>query len=205
MKKLIREAWNGRHMDDNKLTQALLQYRNIPSRKDGLSPAQKLFDHPIQDIVPAHRKAFLPEWQWTAAEVEQQVINTQEAVEHTYNQHARPLPMITVGSHVAVQSHDTKLWDIYGIVTEIGPHRWYFIKTQSSHVLVRNRRFIRRCVPLAPTSGTPQRDHPRPTEAPRRSCRHQSKPKRLVEEMKSFQVRAPDDLELQEGEMLEMN
>ena len=199
MKKLIRAAWNGRHMDDDKLTQALLQYRNTPSRKDGLSPAQKLFGHPIQDTMPAHRKAFLPEWQRTAAEVEKQAINTQETVEHTYNQHAHPLPMITVGSHVAVQSHNTKLWDIYGIVTEVSPHRRYFIKTQSGRMLVRNRRFIRRRVPLTPTSGTPQRDHLHPAEAPRRSSRHQSKPKRLVEEMKSFQVRAPDDLEAAGG------
>jgi len=30
---------------------ALLQYYNTPSRKDGLSPAQKLFGNPVQDIL----------------------------------------------------------------------------------------------------------------------------------------------------------
>lgn len=95
-------------MDDDKITSTLLQYRNTPSRKDGLSPAQKLFGHPIQDTLPAHRMAFLPEWQRTTAEVEQQATNTQEVVELTYNQHARPLPTINVGSNVAIQNHDTK-------------------------------------------------------------------------------------------------
>ena len=55
MKKIIRAAWTGRHLDDDKLTRALLQYCNTPSHKDGQSPAQKLFGHPIQDTLPAHR------------------------------------------------------------------------------------------------------------------------------------------------------
>ena len=195
MKKLIKSAWSGRSVDEDKLAQALLQYRNTPSRKDGLSPAQKLFGHPVQDTLPAHRKAFLPEWQRTATDVEQQAINTQETVEHTYNRHARPLPVLTVGSQVAIQNHDTKQWDIYGTITEIGPHRRYFIKTQGGSVLVRNRRFIRRRVPLAPISVTSQQDPLQPTDMPRRSSRTHSKPARLIEEMKSFQVIASDDLE----------
>ena len=43
MKKIICSSWNGRHLDQDKLCRALLQYRNTPSRKDGLSPAQKLY------------------------------------------------------------------------------------------------------------------------------------------------------------------
>ena len=58
VKKLIRAAWTGRSLDMNYLARALLQYRNTPSRKDGLSPTQKLFGRPI---LPAHRRAFAPE------------------------------------------------------------------------------------------------------------------------------------------------
>ena len=43
MKNLITTSWNGHCLDEDKLTRALLQYRNTPSRKDGLSPAQKLY------------------------------------------------------------------------------------------------------------------------------------------------------------------
>ena len=42
MKKIIRTSWNGRFLDHDKFCHALLQYRNTPSRKDGLSSAQKL-------------------------------------------------------------------------------------------------------------------------------------------------------------------
>ena len=63
MKKLIRTSWKGRSMDEDALTRALLQYRNTPSRKDDLSPAQKLFGRPVQDTLPAHRRSFCSEWQ----------------------------------------------------------------------------------------------------------------------------------------------
>ena len=62
MKKIIRAAWTGVQLDIGKLARVLLQYRNTPSRKDGLSPAQKLFGRFIQDTVPAHYRAFAPEW-----------------------------------------------------------------------------------------------------------------------------------------------
>ena len=63
MKKLISTSWNGRQIDHDHLCQALLQYRNTPSCKDSLSPAQKLYGHPVQDTLPAHRCSFAPEWQ----------------------------------------------------------------------------------------------------------------------------------------------
>ena len=100
MKKLIRIAWTGRSLDENKLTQALLQYRNTPSRKDRLSPTQKLFNQRIQDTLPAHRRAFSPEWQRRAAETERQALHT---VEESSNRHGNPLPEI-----VMIQSHSSK-------------------------------------------------------------------------------------------------
>jgi len=57
MKKIIRTAWDGRKLNEEKLYRALLKYRNTPSRKNGLSPTQKLYGHPIQDTLPAHHKS----------------------------------------------------------------------------------------------------------------------------------------------------
>ena len=190
MKKIIRAAWTGRYLDDEKLTRALLQYRNTPSRKDGQSPAQKLFGHPIQDTLPAHRRAFKSEWQRSSLAVEKRATTTREAVERSYNHHARMLPEIIVGSKVALQNNETKRWDIYGTVTDIGPHRRYFVKTQSGHILVRNRRFLRRRIPtsLPPPCGQLEQS---PIAAPTRSSsRRRQKPQRLIEEMTtiSFQV-----------------
>ena len=68
MKKLIRAAWTGRSLDEDTVKRALLQYQNTPSRKDGLSPAQKLFGQPIQDALPAHRRSFALQWQKSTEE-----------------------------------------------------------------------------------------------------------------------------------------
>ena len=38
---------------------------------------------------------------------------------------------------------------VNGTVVAIGPHRRYYIKTHSGRVLVRNRRFLRRCIPAS--------------------------------------------------------
>jgi hypothetical protein len=129
MKKLIRAAWTGRAINEDHLTRALLQYRNMPSRKDGLSPAQKLFGCPVQDTLPAHRRAFAAEWQRSQEETERQAIATKNATEKSYNQHTRPLPDITIGSHVAIQNQETKHWDTYGVVVDISKYRQYFVKT----------------------------------------------------------------------------
>ena len=129
MKNLLQHSWNGRALDDEKFCRSLLQYRNTPSRKDGLSPAQKLFGHPVQDILPAHRRSFLPQWQRSPQEATQQAEGTLESSATYYNLHAHNLPDIHVGSHVAVQNPQSRLWDIYGIVTEIGQHRRYYVKT----------------------------------------------------------------------------
>lgn len=40
----------------------------------------------------------------------------------SYNRKARALSEVKIGSRVALQNHETKRWDIYGIVTDISPH-----------------------------------------------------------------------------------
>ena len=150
MKKIILTAWTGTRLDMDKLARAMLQYRNTPSRKDGLSPAQKLFGRPIQDVLPAHHRAFAPEWQRSAAEADERERSHREQVESDYNRQAHNLPEIHIGSNVAVQDASTKRWDIYGVVADIGPHRRYFVRTGSGRVLVRNRRFLRRRMPCVP-------------------------------------------------------
>ena len=76
MKKIIASAWTGKSMDFNKLCRSLLQYRNTPSKRDGRSPAQKLFGTPLQDTLPAHRRSFAPEWQRVIKEDSQEQAET---------------------------------------------------------------------------------------------------------------------------------
>ena len=158
MKKILAAAWDNRHLNEDILCRALLQYRNTPSRKDGISPAQKLFGHPIQDTIPAHRRSFAPEWQKSTQEVEHLANETSDQAKAFYNTHTHQLPDIHIGSKVALQNQQTKLWDIYGTVVTIGPHRRCYVKTHSGQVLVRNRRFLRHRTPasLQPPTVSPQ-------------------------------------------------
>ena len=189
MKKLIQSAWTDNHLDEGKMARALLQYRNTPSRRDGLSPAQKLFGRPIPDTLPAHHRAFAQEWQKSAEDADRQATLHREQVEHYYNQHARALPEINVGSHVAIQNDTTKRWDIYGIVTDIDPYRRYFVKTASGRVLTRNRRFLRRRTPISPPPHGDPPSHPThppplpPAPQTRQSQRPRTRPNRLIEEI----------------------
>ena len=201
MKKLISAAWSGRSVNWNKLSPALLQYRNTPSRKDGMSPAQKLFGHPVQDSLPAHRRSFMAEWQKSSDTVDKALSSNQAKSEAYYNQQAHDLPDLQVDNHVAIQDPDSKLWDVYGVVTAIGPYRRYFVKTQSGRDFVRNRRFLRKRIavsiatpeggPAPPSDPPAQLNPPQPPNnpptqinppQPRRSTRKTQPPKYLSQD-----------------------
>ena len=119
MKKLLHTSWTGRSLYHEKLCRALLQYRNTTCSKNGLSPAQKLFGYPVQNVLLAHHHSFLPEWQCPIMIAEQQRQNNLEPSAAYYNSHAHTLSDINVGSNVVIQNPQTKAWDIYGIVIEI--------------------------------------------------------------------------------------
>ena len=195
MKKIIRRTWDAqqRRLNKEAWTRALVQYRNTPG-VTGLSPAQRLFGHPLQDLVPAHRRSFAPEWQQQADVAERRQEATQERLEARYNRTARALPVLEVGTRVAVQDSQTKLWDRYGTIVDIGRHRNYFVRMNSGRVLVRNRRALRRRYAVVPTPLTQpstdlrveQADHdmaekPRPPQPLRRSRRTRRPRDRLIE------------------------
>ena len=80
-------------------------------------PAVKLFGRAVQDILPAHHRALSSDWTKTANQGSAKT--TEEAVEYC-NRGAHHLPDITVGSHVAIQNSETKQWDIYRRVVDVG-------------------------------------------------------------------------------------
>ena len=181
--RIIRASWNGRYLEEDRLCRALLQYKNTPSAKDGQSPAQKLYGHPVQDTIPAHGWSLDSTWQ-----------HSKEEATRYYNQRVHTLPDIREGSHVAIQHPRTKVWDTYGIVTYVGPHRQYYVKTRTGAVLKRNRRYLRRRVPTSipqqerSTGSTPsqpaQDTSPilTPQPPPRRSTQPRKPIQQLVED-----------------------
>ena len=105
-------------------------------------------------MIPAHHRAFAPEWQQSTKETDAKIATHKDQVESYYNYRTKALPELRVGSHVAVQDPHSKLWNLYGVVVDIGPYRRYFVKMTNGHILTRNRRFLRRRIPLSPATGS---------------------------------------------------
>ena len=112
MKQIIRTAWNGRYMNEGKLCRALLQYRNMPSRKDGLSPAQNC-------MVPhsgyaACSSQFLCPGVATQCPGSNTTDRGYTGSKSKVLQHSSTsLTEIQVGTNVAVQDIKTRIWDTY--------------------------------------------------------------------------------------------
>ncbi|KAF0295307.1 hypothetical protein FJT64_007138 [Amphibalanus amphitrite] len=61
-------------------------------------------------------------------------------------------------SQVAIQDPATKRWSRHGVITDVGPHRRYYVRLPKGRVLTRNRRFLRqRYGHAAPDSPPPPR------------------------------------------------
>ena len=72
----------------------------------------------------------------------------------------------------------TKIWDIYGTVTEISPQRRYYIKTKGGRVLVCNRRFLRRHIPTSIPTDISQAGSNQPPTQQSSTLRRSSRDKR---------------------------
>ena len=130
----------------------------------------------------------IPFQQQPTIEADKKAQATQENSTRIYNQQSHKLPELEVGNYVAIQNPNTKLWDMYGIITGIGPYRKYFVKTQSGRVFVRNRRFICKRHPISIAAPTPvaivppQAFRTAPISAKRQSTRVTQQPAYLSED-----------------------
>ena len=114
-----------------------------------------MLGRPLRDCLPAHPRSFAPQWQAPVEELEQRTERVKERRAERYNLSARTLPPLQVGNDVLIQHPVTKRWATPGKIIKIGPNRDYLIKTASGCVMRRNRRFLRRRVPVMPgASGT---------------------------------------------------
>ena len=164
-------------IDEDKLLTALLQYRNTPNKRDGLSPAQKLFGHPIQDRMPMHKKSFN---QGTNEKAERKANDHDYKAKAYYNRSAKELPGLKPGEHIALYNQSSSKWDTHGtILQRISKHR-YAIKLESGSILQRNRKYLRPRNPLSVTRNEPK-EILRNTMDLRRSTRTKEESNRLTE------------------------
>ncbi|KAG0721036.1 Retrovirus-related Pol polyprotein from transposon opus [Chionoecetes opilio] len=153
--------------------------------------SQMLYGRPLRTAVPAHRRAFAPEWQAADEECDAKLSAGMEKAEWYYNRSSRALPPLRVGTPVRIQDCKSRRWNKQGVVVGVGKHRDYHVQVVSGRIFWRNRRYLRPAP--ASTSGEPQAappvgdrrkvrfSSPSPATQPqRRSLRERRRPDRFV-------------------------
>ncbi|KZR98267.1 Uncharacterized protein APZ42_006392 [Daphnia magna] len=170
MKTLIRGSWTSGAFDEAKFAKSIMRFRNAP-RSGGASPSQLVFNRPVRDCLPAHRRSFAPEWQKAADTLEKRARQSKELQIPHYNKRTRPLAAFVVGNHVLIQHPVSKQWATPGMIVEVGRHRDYLIKTPAGRIFRRNRRFLCPRIQIFPGTGsaptaTPIQPEPAPAPPP---------------------------------------
>lgn len=179
VKHLILKTAPAGNIDCEEFARGLLELRNTPT-PSGRSPAQVLYGHPLRSCVPAHPQAFSKEWQTSAEDYDRRAATRADQAQAAYDQHARPLPSLSVGQSVRIQDPTSLRWDKVGVVMSRGRSRDYEVRLPSGRVYWRNRRFLRPInhpgkdplphIPVAPCTD-PETVSSAPPPAPRRSKR----------------------------------
>lgn len=135
---------------------AMLQYRNTPDRDTGLSPAMCIFGHPIRDFIPIHPGKYQPHptWRETLFNREEALRNRHMRTAELLTEHTRHLPPLVVGDHVRLQNQTgpyPNKWDKTGIIIEVRQFDQYVVRVDGSgRVTLRNRKFLRKFIPVIP-------------------------------------------------------
>ena len=149
-------------LNNDKVTAALLQYKNTPLPDIDLSPAQILFHRELRDSIPSHRSNYHLHKDWVIAAAERELLFTKrnQVITEKYNRHTRSLQELPVGTYVLIQTGKNK-WKKQGVVVEALRFCQYRIKVLGSgRITLRNRRFIKPCVALNPSPDPIQTPHP---------------------------------------------
>ena len=169
------------NIDSDEFHAGMLELRNSP-RADNLSPAQRLFGHPLRSQVPAHWRLYDPKWQQAADMADRQRLENSKKRKFYYDRSTKAQKTIPIGTTVIVQDPISKRWDSFATVIGTPSKRRYHLRFLSGRVLWRNLKFIR-VVP--PKFADPKEDdnvkvsEDKDRKQSRRSNRTRQKPVRL--------------------------
>ena len=152
--------------------EAILQYRNTPDPTTKISPAICVFGRPIKDLIPILPGKYHPHPTWRDS------LNLrEEALRHRHmlhqdkwSEHTKALSPLKIGDRVRIQSqtgHHPNKWDRTGIVIEVRQFHQYLIRIDGSgrHTL-RNRKFLRKYIPVYQPSDDTTTSPKSPTDPP---------------------------------------
>ena len=123
----------------------ILELRNTP-RSDGLSPAERLFGHPLRSLVPAHWRSFDPQWQTKADEADIRRLRSAAKAKEYYDRSAQVRHPLSVGDAVLVLNYKSQRWDLIGKVIERNKEnaRRCRVRFPSGRTWWRNAKFLRK-------------------------------------------------------------
>ena len=115
-----------------------------------------VFGRPIKDFIPVLPGKYQPHptWQDTLNKREEALRARHMKAEERWSEHTKRLPPLKIGDYVRVQNQvgpqPTK-WDKTGTVIEVRQFDQYVVRIDGSgRATLRNRRFLRRYVPVQP-------------------------------------------------------
>jgi hypothetical protein len=142
MKRILHCCYDTRNhrIDNDKLLEAVLLFRNTPRKPTDLSPAELMFGRQIRDRIPTPRHLYLPQYK-TAIEKKLQEAKLAPA---TNQGRGTPLPLLPPGTKVFIQDRRTKRWTMDGEVISKGKNeREYMVRDQNGRTFRTNRRFVK--------------------------------------------------------------
>ena len=136
-------------LDTDSAARAIMTHRNTPSQDTGVSPAVMLFGRPLKDHLPRLNQKLRDEWEAIADRREDALARRVSIVSPSTNRELQPLG---VGDAVQIQNQTgnrPNKWNTTGIISEVLPNRQYNVITDGSRrVTLRNRRFLKRIMPV---------------------------------------------------------
>ncbi|XP_068205607.1 uncharacterized protein [Palaemon carinicauda] len=142
-------------LDNDKVAQAILQYRNTPLRGIDKCPAQLAMGCQLRDSVSMLKSYhFVTEhWSETLSARERERSVVEQRISSKYKEKAKDLSPIQIGERVAIKDVTTRAWNRSRVVIEKNSYRRYRIRLDG-RISTRNRKHLR-SLPPTPPEGEP--------------------------------------------------